>query len=223
MSTSGTITFNLTAREVIEFALKKLRVIGSLEHPTADQWETGKQALNLLLKTLQVRAPNLWRQTDGSVALVAGTASYTLSPMPFRVEECRYRSAAGIDLPMWENTRQDYKEIPLKTSQGVPTTFYVDYQRASTVLYVWPVPASVTTETVQYTYQRKAQDIASQSDDIDIPQEHLETVGYLLADRLQDDFGTDYVRVTQRAEYLLQQAEAADREPTVRFIPERRI
>lgn len=223
MSTSGTIAYTLTARDLIMFALHKIRVIGEAENPSAADTQLALRSLNLLLKTLQMRAPGLWRQTDGSVALVAGTVSYTLSPMPYRVEECRYRSASSIDLPMFELTRQDYKDLPLKTSQGVPTTFYVDYQRASTVLYVWPVPASVSTETIQYTYQRKTQDVSTLEDDLDIPQEHLETVGFILADRMLDDFGKDMPRITARAAELLNLVEASDREPVVRFIPERRI
>jgi hypothetical protein len=112
--------------------------------------------------------------------------------------------------------------MPLKTSQGVPTSYYVDYQRGAATMYVWPVPSSVTTETIQYTYQRVFEDLDSLSNDIDIPQEYLETVGYQLAVRLMDTYAKDSPQIVQRAQYLMAVASQADREEYVQFIPERR-
>lgn len=223
MSTSGSTTFNLDARQLITFALQKVRVSNIGEDPAADDMAVARQDLNLMLKGLQLRAPSLWRQTFGSVALVAGQASYVLSPRPFRVHEARYRSASGVDIPMFDLTRQDYVDLPLKTAQGVPTNYYVDYQRQDVTLYVWPVPSSVTTETIQFSHQRVFEDIASLNDDIDIPQEHLECVGYLLAARLLDTYGKEMPTLLARSEQLMEQALASDREPVVRFVPERRI
>lgn len=222
MATSGSTDFSLNARDLCKFALKKIRVIGHAEDMAPEDAGTAREELNLLLKGLQLEAPSLWRQTDGSVSLVANTSSYTLSPRPFRVYECRYRSAAGIDLPLYEMTRQEYMDLPLKTSAGTPTCYYVDYQRAATILYLWPVPVSATTEACHYTYQRIFEDLDALNDDVDIPQEYLETVGYLLASRLADTYGKDVPLIVQRAEHLKQIAEQADREAIVRFVPDRR-
>lgn len=220
MATSGSIDFSLNARDLCKFALRKIRVVSTTEDMAPEDASTALEALNLMLKSMQLYAPSLWRQTDGSVALLANTASYALSPRPFRLHEARYRSSAGIDLPMCELTRQDYLDLPLKTSSGVPTSYYVDYQRGAATMFVWPVPAAVTTETIQYTYQRVFEDLDSLSDDIDIPQEFLETVGYQLAARLLDTYGKDMPSVVERSEYLKAVADQADREPFVRFVPE---
>lgn len=222
MATSGSTNFSLNARDLCAFALKKIRVVGHTETMAPEDAETALEALNLMLKGLQLEAPSLWRQTEGSVALQSGTASYTLSPHPFRVYDARYRSTAGVDLPMYEMTRQEYMDLPLKTSAGVPTCYYVDYQRGAATLSVWPVPANATTETVQYTFQRIVEDLDSLNDEIDIPQEYLETVGYQLAARLAETYGKDLSQVVARAEYLKRIAEQADREAVVRFVPERR-
>ena len=173
----------------------------------------------MMLKSLQLKAPNLWRQTLGSVTLVASTSTYTLSPRPFRVVEARYRSAGAIDLPMEELTRQEYLDMPNKVSTGVPTQYYVDHQRAASTLYVWPVPASVTIETVRYTYQRVFEDIDDLANDIDVPQEHLEAVGYQLAVRLAVTFGKDVPGLVEMAGMLMADVAAADREEIVRFVP----
>lgn len=221
MSTSGSIDFNLNARDLCTFALRKIRITPVFDTPSAEDMEVAREELNLMLKTLQLHAPGLWRQTDGTATLVASTGSYTLSPRPFRVHEARYRSAAGIDLPMMELSRQEYVELPLKTTTGVPTQYYVDYQRTNAIMYVWPVPASVTTETIRYTYQRVFDDIDALTNDIDVPQEHLEAVGYQLAARLQVTYGKEVKGVNEMAAMLMAEVDAADREPVVRFVPER--
>lgn len=220
MSTSGVITYNMTAQGIVTFALKLINITDRLETPAAEDMASGIEALNLMLKSWQMNGPNLWRKRFGSVTLVADTASYTLSPRPYSVEEARYRSASGVDLPMNELNREEYVELPLKTSTGIPTNFYIDRQRASVIMYVWPVPASVTTETIQYTYQSVIEDISAQTNDIDIPQEWFETVGYNLAARLAEQFNIEKADlVTRRAEQLLALAENNDREPFIQFRP----
>lgn len=220
MSTSGSINFSLNAREVCTYALEELREIGSGQEPDADAMAKVMRRLNLMLKSWQATGPNLWRQTDGSVSLVANTASYALSPRPFRVIEARYRSAAGVDIPMFDLTRQEYLDLSLKTSSGVPTNYYVDYQRGSAVLYVWSVPASVTTETIQYSYQRVFEDIDRLNDDLDIPQEYLELVGTSLAVRCFSLFGRSDKELRLREQQLMSDFLDADREDMVRFVPD---
>lgn len=222
MATSGSINFAMTARDVCRFALEELRVLAAGEDPTAEDMDALKRRLNLMLKSWQMTGPNLWRQTSGSVTLVASTASYALSPRPFRVVEARYRDTSARDLPMGELTRQEYLDLPMKTSTGVPTQYYVDHQRAASTMYVWPVPASVTTETIQYTFQRTPEDIDALDDDLDMPQEYLETIGMALADRSQGLFGKSDKMLTARSLELLAMADQSDREAFVQFVPERR-
>lgn len=222
MATSGSIDFGLNARAICTYALEELREIGAGETPSAIDMATVQRRLNLMLKTWQATGPNLWRQTNGSVALVAGTAAYALTPRPFRVVEARYRSAAGVDIPMFDLTRQEYLDMPLKSSAGVPTNYYVDYQRAGATLYVWPVPASVTTETISYTYQRAVEDIDSLDDDLDIPQEYLELVGTSLAVRCLPTFDKEDDSLRTREAMLMADFFDTDREAVVRFVPDRR-
>lgn len=222
MSTSGSINFSLNARAICTYALEELREIGGGETPSAIDMATVQRRLNLMLKSWQATGPNLWRQTDGSVALVANTASYVLTPKPFRVVEARYRSSAGVDVPMFDLTRQEYLDLPLKSSAGVPTNYYVDYQRAAATLYVWPVPASVTTEAIHYTYQRAVEDVDSLDDDLDIPQEYLELVGTSLAVRCLPMFGKEDKALRAREATLMADFIDSDREAVVRFVPDMR-
>ena len=223
MALSGSVDFNQDARAIIEYALKKLRVLGANDAASGAEAEDARVELNILLKEWQ-QYPNLWRHTEGSITLVASTYSYSLIPVPHRVNAARYRdaSAPARDLPMELLKREDYYDLPLKTTTGIPTEFYVDYQWATTSFLIWQALASVTTETVKYTYQKKFDDLDTLDDDVEIRSEHYSALGYGLAARLIDDYGRrgpTVDRIIGRAEVLFDAALDTDREDFVQFIP----
>jgi hypothetical protein len=223
MATSGSIDFSLTAREVITYALRKINIVSETEEPTDDQAARAMTELNVMLKGWQ-KYENLWRLTEGAVTLVAATATYTLSPFPYRVISARYRDANSRDLPMNEMLRAEYYDLPLKTSAGIPTNYYLDQQRASTTMTTWPVLATVTTETIRYTYQRKFEDVDALDNDLDVKQEHFEVVGYNLAARMADDYGRtgEHInRIIARAGMLLEDILDDDREDYIQIVPGR--
>ena len=222
MATSGTITYALNARQVITEALQEIRVTGVAGTPSAEDMAAGMRALNRMLKSWQLSGPSLWLQTEGSVTITASTASFPLSPVPHTIIECRYRDANGRDLPMLELTRSEYLEMPLKTTQGVPTQYYFDNQRATKLLYIWPVMGAPTTETIKYTYQRITEDVTNESQNLDIPQEYMDLVVTCLADRLLTPYGKTNKDLSMRAREMLFEANAADREDYVRFVPDLR-
>lgn len=223
MATSGSNDFLLNARQIVDYAYKKANIIGLGQAIDGDNMARGIRELNLMLKGWQTAGPNVWRRSTAAQTPVASTASYTLSTTkPYKIVSARYRQN-GRDLPMEELTADEYDDIPLKTSSGIPTTFYFDRQRDNGTLYIWPVPTSVTTETIQYTYQRRFEDVDNENNNLDIPQEYLHLIGYNLAASLLDDVGaSDAVanRIIQRAGLLLMQAKDADREAIVRFEPD---
>lgn len=224
MAISGSIDYAFDARAAITFALKKLRVIAENEDPTADQAADAMIELNLMLKGWQ-KHESLWRMTEGSITLIASTYSYALSTaatIPHRVISARYRDANARDLPMELMTREEYYNLPLKSTNGIPTQYWVDYARAYPTFYIWQGLASVTTETIKYTYQAKQDDIDSLDNDINVRQEFFEVVGYNLAGRLADDYGRGgeiVARIIGRGEDLLQSALDEDREDVIRFVP----
>jgi hypothetical protein len=156
--------------------------------------------------------------------LLDATGSYALSPVPHRVISARYRNASSTDLPLEPLNRDFYYDMPLKTSAGTPNSYYVDYQRAAVTMYLWPVLADATTETIKYTFQRKFEDVDALENDIDIKQEHFEVVGYNLAARMADDYGRSgphIDRVIARAQILLDGALDDDREDFIQIVPGR--
>lgn len=224
MPLSGSADFSLTAREVITFALRKCNIVGLNQDPSAAAAEDARLALNLMLKTWSMTGPHLWKKVKGAVTLTNATPSYDLAATlnPLRVISARYRNASGTDLPMKMLLDEQYSDLPIKLTAGPPNQYYFDPQRSAPTLYVWPVLAAVTTETLQLTYQRRFDDIDALDNDLDVAQEWLETVGYNLASRLLDDYpvdGKEADRIVARAEGMRLEAKDFDREDSVVFEP----
>ena len=224
MTTSGTTSYNLKAREIIEYALEKINIVAKGEPLDVRQSKPAMRELNVMLKEWMVY-PAIWRITEGFVNLAANEPSYSLTPRPYRIIDMRFRQASGIDIPMQELTREEYYDLPLKTSKGPPTQWFFDPQQATSSVYIWPVPATVTTETLRVTYQRFIEDVTDLDQTVDITSEWLATLGYNLAARIADDYsrsGEAINRIIARAEALFDKMQDHDRPEIIRFVPERR-
>ena len=215
MATSRTITSSLNARDIISFALGKLRVTQPGEAAQAEDMETGRVALQELLKDWQ-KYRWLWLLQEGSLTLTANTQSYTLTPQPYEVVSARFKQNSR-EIPMFELTREEYFDLPLKSSTGIPTQYYYDRQRTGVNFYTWPVLSAVSSETIEYTYRRQIEDVTDVSQDLDVRREHLRVIGYNLASELMDEFGKPSETVLARASSLLQDAIDDDRPSEYRF------
>ena len=222
MALSGTIVFNLTAQQLIDTALKKITVLGEGETSSGDQYTDAQVILNLMLHSWSMAGPNLWTMTEATaVALVSGTQEYTLSPRPRSVMNMRFAIDGVEQYPLSEWDRQDWDRFPMKTQTGNPLKFVLDRQRTATTVKFWPVPSfSSGTYTVPYSFERVWQDVSAPAQDVDVPQEWLETVVMNLAARLADDYrlsGPIVDRIRERAGNLYELAMNADRRGDVRI------
>ena len=227
MALSGSVDFSLNAREVITKTLRKMAVLGVAQVLDPDEAEDARIELNTMLKGWQRHGPHLWKTLEGSIPLLAATASYNLAATlnPLRIMSMRYRDTQARDLPMRLFTREEYFDMPLKTSTGIPTQYYFDAQRGAPTVYVWPLLVSATTEVLTCSYQKRMDDIDDLNNDIDIVQEHFDTLIYAFAARLLDDYGVEgevASRIIQRSQSLLESAQGFDREDVVRFVPDHR-
>lgn len=210
------VTGTYTAREIITQALRKLGVSAVDTTPTADELSQGLTALNFMLKAMQNEGFNLFNYATQSVTATT-SAAHTMDPVrPIRVHGVRFRKN-GLDTPMEALTRQEYLDLPNKSSTGTPTTYYYDKQRESAVLYVWPLLSSASGETFEVDYEAEYEDATSFSAVIPVPGEYWEAVVYGLAARLADDYAVEAPNILMRAEMAMRDALAADREGSVIF------
>ena len=227
MATSSSINLNFTARELINYALRKINIVAQTEEASGDDADRALMELNLMLKGW-MRYEHLWRRHEGYVTVIADTKGYTLTPRPYRIYDVRYRNSSLVDLPMIQLTKEEYYELPLKGTNGIPTQWFFDPQRDSDSLFVWPVLLAVdgtTPETLRVSYQRRFEDVDTLAENVDIPQQYFDVVANNLAARLADSYGRSgghIDRIIQRAEILKQEMQDDDREAYVQFVPDPR-
>ncbi len=224
MTTSGSIDFNLTTNPLIEKMFGILGVGSEGEDLSARQYEDGRLTLNLMFKTWGTKS-HLWLRTERSVTLIAGQASYVLTPKPMRVEDVRRKvTASAIETPLNEWARKTYLEQPNKAVQSIPTAYYYDPQSTAGTLYVWPAPSTATSTdmTLQLTYWRRMDDMDASNNDADLPQEWLETIVWNGAARLLTEYPVNDPRLADKIErnaaILMANLEAFDSEPASLYL-----
>jgi hypothetical protein len=138
MTTSGTKTFELDVTEYIEEAFERC----GLEARTGYDIRTAKRSLNLLLADWANRGLNRWTIAQTTVTVTQGTRDYALDPDTIDILSVVVRRD-GVDYGIERISRDDYLNIPTKTTQSRVSQFYVDRQ-ITPVLKVWPAPDNST-------------------------------------------------------------------------------
>jgi len=182
---SGNRTWDQTRNELISAALRKLGVLDQGESVTAgsDMESEAVIALNTLVKSWHTRGLRLWTQTQYTQTMTASTISYTLSTDILSVESAGIflrRSGSNGDDPITLISLSEYDEIADKSSTGQPLKIAIDYQLASTTMYVWPSPHN-STDTIYFRGIRKLQDFTASGDGPDTPPRWYKALVYGLA------------------------------------------
>lgn len=176
-----TITFSMTAGDLVTRAMQNRRVLALGRAPTAAEMEYGLERLNQLLKSLAADNAIPWAAEEGTATVTAGDADVTLATKPSRIISVGLVVSATKERPLapWEIGQ--YDSLPNKATAGDPTIYVVRELAAATTLRVWPVPSS--NKTLNYRYVRVPEDVV-QTDPVDLPQEWIEGIEYMLAIRL---------------------------------------
>ncbi len=203
MSVTGT----QTVRDIVDDALLDLEV-GSIGITSgADVVAHAVRALNRVMKSWQLddASPSFLKASQTLTLTTA--ASYSLNPeRPIRILSARFKRN-GIEIPMIRLTRDEYDNLPVKTTTGLPTQFYYDRQKEDALFYVWPVLASASGETVEITYEREFEDVDI-NDTIDLPGEWWDVAVLQVASRLVHAHGSEAAKqsIPMRAEIALNKA-----------------
>jgi len=159
MATSGTATFNMDFTEIAEEAFER----AGREMRTGYDLRTARRSMNLLTIEWQNRGINMWTVEEGTINLVAGTASYALPADTIDLLEHVVRTGDGnittqSDLNITRISVSTYASIPNKLSQGRPIQLYIDRGQANPTATVWPVPDGTTTYILKYWRMRRIED-----------------------------------------------------------------
>ena len=135
--------------EIFEEAFER----AGLEMRTGYDLKTARRSLNLLTLEWQNRGLNLFTIEAGTLAVTAGTATYTLPTDTIDIIEHQIRTGTGtnqIDTALERVSVATYAQQTNKNTQGRPTQIYVQRLPTETKVTLWPVPDSTTTYTISY-------------------------------------------------------------------------
>lgn len=116
--------------------------------------------------------------------------NYTDDIIPVRrVLEVRRRDSTDYEIPINFESREDYFDLPNKSSLGLPIQAYYSRQETQGIFYLWTTPNDART-VINFTYERELQIITDDANNFDVPSYWGEAVVYNLANRLTYKFAT---------------------------------
>jgi hypothetical protein len=162
MATSGTKTFELNVTDYIEEAFERC----GLEVRTGYDVQTAKRSLNLMLAEWANRGINQWTIEQTTQALTKGTASYSLGANTIDVLSAVVRRDS-TDFGLTRVSRDDYLNIPNKSTEARVSQFFVDRQ-IEPLLKVWPTPDN-STDVIIFDRLVRMDDSGSAINTLDVP------------------------------------------------------
>lgn len=219
MTTSGTNTFAPEIAELVDEAFERCGVDPATL--TGRHLRSARMSVNLLLVEWATKGIHLWAVEQQSTTLTASDATYSTVTNLITILDMVVRRS-GVDTPVFPIARDQYLAIPDKTSEGLPTQYWLDRDATQPVITLWNVPEN-STDTLIYFYLRRLQDAGSASKTPDIPYQWYEALTSGLAARLAVKYAPDRIgplRGDAAMQYKLADTEDRERAPTrmkVRF------
>lgn len=162
MTLSSSKNFELDVSDYIEEAFERC----GLEARTGYDLKTAKRSLNLMLAEWANRGLNQWTIEQSTQALTQGTSEYALGTDTIDILSAVLRRS-GTDINMERLSRDEFLNIPNKTTQARPTQFFLDRQITPT-LKIWPAPEN-STDTIVFNRLVRMDDADTQTNTLEIP------------------------------------------------------
>ena len=157
MATTTTHNFNLDLNLLVEEAFERC----GAELRTGYDLRTATRSLNLLTIEWANRGINLWTVEEGTIPLVAGTATYDLPATTIDLMSQVIRTGTGetqSDIAISRVSNPTYASIPSKNNTGRPIQVYIDRQTNNPKITLWPIPDSTDTYTFVYWMLKRIDD-----------------------------------------------------------------
>ena len=205
-TTSGTTTFEkgFSISDIVEEAYERLGIQGVSGY----QLKSARRSLNILFQEWANRGLHYWEVANNSITLVDGQATYTMfrstgdgtsdATAVYGVDdilEASYRSS-NIDTPLTKVNRSQYQAFSNKTSEGVPSQYFVQrfIDKITVTLYLTP-GSSEAGNFLNYYYVKRIQDAGDYTNEADVPYRFVPCMTAGLAYYLAIKFAPDRVQM----------------------------
>ena len=218
MATSGTTTFDLSIDDLVEEAYERCGM-----RPTSGyQLSSARRSLNLLFLDWANRGLNLWTIEQATYSLTQGTNEIALDASVVNVLEAVIRDPnAGVstDIYIERISREDWLNVPDKTTQARPAQFYVQRTNIPKVFFY---PAADKNYTFVYYRIRRIQDAGDYTNTADVNFRFLPCLVSGLAYYLSLKFAADRASALKAIyDEDFQRAALEDRDTaSVQFVPD---
>ena len=162
MALSASKNFELDVAEYIEEAFERC----GLEVRTGYDLKTAKRSLNLMLAEWANRGLNQWTIKKRTQNVTQADGEYDLGADVIDVLSVVVRRS-NTDYALTRVSRDTFLSIPVKTTQGRPSQFFLDRQITPN-LKVWPVPEN-STDVIVYDALTRMDDADAQVNTLDMP------------------------------------------------------
>jgi len=162
MAVSGSTDFELDVADYIEEAFERC----GLEVRTGYDLKTAKRSMNLMFADWANRGLNQWTIEQRSFTVTSNDGNYDLGTDVIDILSLVVRRD-GTDFALDRISRDEYLNIPTKTTQGRPTQFFVDRQ-ITPVLKMWPLPDN-STDVVLYDALTRLDDADTYTNTLGVP------------------------------------------------------
>ena len=218
MATSGTTDFNLSIDDLVEEALERCGM-----RPTSGYHLTSaRRSLNLLFLDWANRGLNLWTIEKATYTLTQGINEISLPTDTVNVLEAIIRQSnqgVNTDVYIERISREDYLNVPDKTTEARPAQFYVERTNVPKVFFY---PAANQTYTFVYYRIRRIQDAGAYPNTSDVNFRFLPCLTSGLAYQLSLKFAPDRtpaLKAIYEEDFL--RAAMEDRDTaSVQFVPD---
>ena len=162
MTTSSSTNFELDVAEYIEEAFERC----GLEVRTGYDLQTAKRSLNILLADWANRGLNQWTIEQRTQSLTSGTAEYSLETDVIDILNAVIRRGT-TDFTISRISRDQYINIPVKSTTGRPSQYFLDRQITPN-LKLWATPEN-STDTFVYDALTRIQDADTAKNTMEVP------------------------------------------------------
>jgi hypothetical protein len=162
MATSGSTDFELNVADYIEEAFERC----GLEVRTGYDLKTARRSLNLMLADWANRGLNQWTIEQRQFTVTQGDSDVSLGTDVIDILSTVVRRN-NTDYALDRVSRDEFLNIPNKTTQGRPTQFFLDRQITPN-LKIWPTPEN-STDVIVYDVLTRIQDADTQVNTMEVP------------------------------------------------------
>lgn len=195
-----TSTYLPNRARIVQLALTNVGAIGpgavTPSQDSAPLVAYANDVLNILVKSMDVDGILPWRTQRRTLTSIAGQAAYVLPNDTNSIDQPGRYTVAGqtagtLVMPI---VTSEYQSLGDRTLQGTPIQYWL-YENLdattglrSITLYFFPVPIN-TGDTFEYMSVVRARDQSTDADTLDVPQEWIRCLVYLLSADLAPGFG----------------------------------